>query len=445
MGANAIVLARHSDARIDICGSNPRYWQVNGRPTLLLGGSVEDNPFQLSDAVEHLQLLANCGGNYIRCTMSCRDEGNVWPFGRVGDRYDLNTWNDEFWQRFEVFLSEAHRLGIIVQVELWATFDYYRDSWAANPFNPRNNVNYTARETGLPDVVTTHPTKTENSFFWSVPTENNQQTVLHYQQRFVERILEHTLPRGNVLYCMDNETSVTAEWGAYWAAYVRAAADRAGVIVHTTEMWDPWDLNHPMHCATFDHPEIFTFVDISQNNHNSDQEHYDGAMKARVRTATMPRPLNNVKIYGADGGRFGSTRDGIERFWRNIFVGMASARFHRPGSGIGLNERAQRMIRSAREVTDALRFERCEPRNDLLSERSENEAYCFAELATQYAVYFPDAGSVLLDASAATGPMAVRWYNLGAGGWQPADRKNPERVRLTTPGKGQWVVVLSVD
>ena len=56
----------------------------------------------------------------------------------------------------------------------------------------------------------------------------------------------------------------------------------------------------------------------------------DNAQKIRSQLSPI-RPINNIKIYGADGGRFGSTQDGLERFWRNIFGGFASARFHRPG------------------------------------------------------------------------------------------------------------------
>ena len=33
--------------RIGVYKENPRYWQYKGRPVLLLGGSVEDNLFQI--------------------------------------------------------------------------------------------------------------------------------------------------------------------------------------------------------------------------------------------------------------------------------------------------------------------------------------------------------------------------------------------------------------
>jgi len=39
----------------------------------------------------------------------------------------------------------------------------------------------------------------------------------------------------------------------------------------------------------------------------------------------MVRPMNTVKTYGTDGGRHGSTADGVARFWRSLLRGCASA------------------------------------------------------------------------------------------------------------------------
>jgi len=446
MGGFVMTAATDATGGIDIYVRNRRYWQYEGRPVLLLGGSVEDNLFQVPDLARELDTLVAAGGNYVRCTMSSRDEGNVWPFKMVGEKYDLNQWNDEYWRRFDTFLRETERRGVIVQVEVWATFDFYRDNWDRNPFNPKNNVNYTAEESGLPTVVATHPTRTENSFFRSVPRAENLPVVLKYQERFVDRLVQSSLPYDHVLYCMDNETSVTPEWGAYWSRYVLAAAARLGKRVHTTEMWDPWDLSHAMHRATIDHPEIYSFIDVSQNNHQKGQVHYDNALRVYRCIARKPRPMNSVKVYGADGGRFGGTRDGVERFWRNIFCGFAAVRFHRPPSGLGLGDLAQRMIRAARQVTGAFDIFRCEPHPELLGRRAPNEAYCLAEPGRQYAVYFTSGGRVTLDLRASKGRLHARWFDIDAGEWrEDADVDGGRSVPLQAPGPGQWAAVLTAE
>jgi len=430
--------------RIEINGNNPAYWQYNGEPILLLGGTKDDNLFQIPALKEHLDLLKSVGGNYVRNTMSSRDKGNLWPFRKVNGKYDLEKWNDGYWKRFENFLRLTQQRDIIVQIEVWATFDYYRDNWEVNPFNPKNNVNYTAKQTGLPVKVNTHPTRTDNNFFWSVPAERNRKIVLKYQQRFVDKILSYSLKFGNVLYCMDNETSVTPEWGKYWSQFIKAKAKAAGAKVHTTEMWDPWDLAHKMHSATFDHPETYSFVDISQNNHQKKQAHWDNAQRQRARIAGHVRPLNNVKIYGADTGRFGNDRDGMERFWRNIFGGLASSRFHRPDSGQGLGKKAQANLRSMRMLTDKMNIFTCEPHNDLLSDRDSNEAYCIANPGKEYAVYFPNGGEVVLDIGSLKKPAEVRWLDIMKSKWANTQKiKSGAKLKLNCPSKGYWAALIT--
>jgi len=435
-----------SSKRIGIYGRNPAYWQYDGEPVLLLGGSRDDSLFQIPDLKEHLDLLKSVGGNYIRNTMSSRnDKGfEIQPFRKVaGGKYDLDKPNDEYWKRFANMLKWTSERDIIVQIEVWATFDYYRDNWAVNAFNPKNNVNYTAEETGLPMRVDSHPTRTENNFFLAVPAERNQKTVLKHQQRFVDKMLSYSLRFGNVLYCMDNETSVTPEWGKYWSGYIKAKAKAAGVAVHTTEMWDKWDLAHAQHNATFDHPQTYSFVDISQNNHQKGQTHWDNSQRQRRRIAKAVRPLNNVKIYGADTGRFGNDRDGMERFWRNIFGGLASARFHRPDSGLGLGAKAQANIRSMRMLTDRMDIFRCRPHNDLLSDRSPNEAYCIANPGVEYAVHFPDGGEVTLNMAVSSKRPSIRWLDISRSKWSDTEQaQNAGKLRLHCPSRGYWAVLI---
>lgn len=435
-----------ADKRIEVYKHNPAYWQYGGKPILLIGGTDDDNLFQMPDLRDHLDMLKGVGGNYIRNTMSSRsDKGfEIHAFGKLADgKYDLDKWNDAYWRRFERMLVLTSDRDIIVQIEVWATFDYYRDNWAVHPMNPKNNVNYTAEETGLPEVVSSHPTRTENNFFWSVPAERNQKTVLKYQQRFVDKMLSYSLRFGNVLYCMDNETSVTPEWGNYWSGYIKARAKEAGVVVNTTEMWDQWDLGHKQHNPTFNHPETYSFVDISQNNHQKGQAHWDNAQKQRRRIAGKVRPLNNVKIYGADTGRYGNDRDGMERFWRNIFGGLASARFHRPDSGLGLGEKAQANIQSMRMLTDKMDIFSCEPHNDLLSDREDNEAYCIAKPGSEYAVYFTSGGEVTLDISAAKKKMVVQWLDIMKSEWREPEKVTERgKLKLSCPSKGYWAVLV---
>ena len=428
--------------RIQVYKENPQYWQHKSEPVLLLGGSVEDNLFQIPDIKEHLDLLRSVGGNYVRCTMSCRDEGNIWQFNEVEGLYNLDQWNEEFWQRFNNFLRLTAERDIIVQIEVWATFDYYRLNWDINPFNPKNNVNYTFEQTNLPEVVDSHPTQTENNFFWSVPAENNQRIVLEYQEKFVDQILFYSLKFDHVLYCIDNETSVTPEWGKFWAEYIQAKANDAEVNVETTEMWDSHNLFHTQHQNTLGHPELYSFCDASQNNHQRGQKHWDNAQKFRAQLNPV-RPINSVKIYGSDQYHFGDDQDGLERFWRNVFGGMASARFHRPPSGLGLGPLACRHLKSMRMLTDNIRIFSCQPNNHLLSNRRENQAYALANIGKEVVVYFPESGTIDIDLSLFDADLTLQWLDINQSEWlNQMSVHGGKVVALTTPSQGHWAVLI---
>jgi hypothetical protein len=195
---------------------------------------------------------------------------------------------------------------------------------------------------------------------------------------------------------------------------------------------------------------LYSFVDISQNNHNTGLEHWENAqaVRARIIESEHIRPMNCVKIYGANTGAYGTHRDAQERFWRNIFGGMASSRFHRPTSGLGLGEIAQAHLRAMRALMREMDIFTCAPHTDLLTNRSRNEAYCTANPGVEYAVFFPDGGDVLLNVNAAGNrTLTVRWLHIRSGQWtgnsEALQHDENDRVRLVTPAEeGYWVALV---
>lgn len=426
---------------IDISPDYPQYWENDGEPVLLLGGSDEDNLFQLPELEAQLDLLTSVGGNYVRNTMSSRDTGNVWPFEFDPEtgKYNLNRWNEEYWKRFERFLELTSERNIFIQIEVWATFDFYRENWERNPFNPANNISYSTARTKLPEKVDSHPVMCDNPFFWSIPSQQNNMPVLAYQQRYVDKMLSYSLLHDHVLYCIDNETSVTSDWGKFWSEYIRKKALEKGKQVHVTEMWDPWDMNHISHRESFDHPEIYSFVEISQNNHQRGENQWNNGLYQieRLRKAGNLRPVNNVKTYGRAGGQHGGgTHNAIESFIRSTLFGSAAVRFHRPPTGLGLSDTAQAVINSMRMAIDRMEFFDAAPHNELLGDRQENEAYCRAIPGKQYLVYFPGAGEVELDLQTSGDRITVSKLGILTGQW--SDEKVPVsngKVKLVSDGK----------
>jgi hypothetical protein len=211
-------------------------------------------------------------------------------------------------------------------------------------------------------------------------------------------------------------------------------------------MWDPWDLDHISHRESFDRPDVYSFVDISQNNHQQGQAHWDNGLRQieRLEKAGHLRPVTNVKTYGADGGRHGGdTNEAVAKFIRSAFFGSSAVRFHRPPSGIGLSETARAVIRGVRDLSDRMAWFDAAPRNDLLGDREENEAYCRALPGRDYAVYFPDGGAVTVDLAALEGDAAVTWLEVLAKRWSPPEPvRAGERLSLETPGEGHWIALV---
>ena len=432
---------------IRVWKGNNYYWEYKGEPILLLGASDEDNLFNNPKLMmQNLETLKECGGNYIRCTLSYRDEANVLPYEKVNDLYDLNRFNPEFWERLERCLSESQKRDIIVQIECWATFDFYRENWLENPFNPALNSNYSTESVMLKTEWDHHPARKTQPFFYSPPQLNDDKILRAFQEAFIRKVLDVSLEYPNVLYCFDNETSAPPEWAWYWAKFVLKEVEKRGSSIQLTEMWDNHDLRGQQHKATYEHPELFSFVDISQNNWQHEQTHYDRIMWMRetIQKNGGIRPMNNVKVYARTRKPEAALEITKDRWWQNIFAGCASTRFHRPTGGIGLSEDAQIRLKAARKFTSRFDIFRCEPRNDLLSERQENEAYCLANPGKVYAVYFPKGGDVHLSIENSDQHLKLSWFDpMTSTFLEAVDITDKSSVRLKSPNtEHEWCVLL---
>jgi hypothetical protein len=446
-------------SEIRVYPENPWYFQYKGEPLLLLGASDYHNIFQRPDLAGHLDLMKAAGGNYVRNTMASREitpnHNDLWPYSIVRQTedpliniYDLDQWNDEYWRRFSHMLEETYKRDIIVEIELWERHDTYRTrdqaGWLRHPYNPDNNVNFTAEESGLPRgawkeerVFTGHP------FFNTVPKLQDNKLVLSYQKAFIDKLLSYTIDYDHVLYNMNNETQEHHYFGEYWAAYLLKWAADAGKHIELTDMQDNHDVTEEPVIRVMK-SDIYTFVDISQNNFQSGETHWDRIKFIRDFLSENPMPVTNIKIYGVDSAPppihfWGDTDEAVQRFWRNIFGGCASARFHRPPWGIGINEIAASNLKSMRMLTDSMNFFMHVPANFIITRRLENEAYCMAWHDNEYVMYFPAGGNVSLNVPMAT--YEVLWLRTFAASWQePMVMELPGEI--VTPDDDHWAVLI---
>ncbi len=500
-------------AQIEPYAANPWYWQYQGKPIMLYGGSNRDNLFQWTSSwaqsltgtatslTDHLDRLQSLGGNYLRNTMSSRQylpagkfdwDSLPQPFTKVNGKFDLNQWNPTYWDNLNALLSETQSRGMIVQLELWDRNNERgnsnatnADPWRDSAWNPNNNSNYNWSDSPLLIEGSTGPA---NPFHLAANT--NDPVLLPFQKRFVEKIIDTVIEGGydNVIYQVANESGIPGddfsnnpnpnsilEPDPFWAQKVidyAASKGETAYVVTSRRFQKP----NPYPTTTFqdaNNPEIrvpiennsFNFTDISQNNGNSGQLQYDNFVWYRneveqdVRGA---RPINNTKAYHfnwSTGTKFNDRTAGTDaeagaRMWRAVFGGAASFRFHRstptpsgkPRNGLGLTDESEEHLLGMTMLLDEIDIFTMEPHNDLLSSRSDDEAYSLASLGEEFAVFFTGDGnrSIQLDASSLGGSRQLRWLDVANSLWTDAVAPTGPLVTLTTPGGGQWVAVLSL-
>ena len=458
--AAPLVRADEEDGAIRPYRNNPWYWEYGGEPILLRGASDEDNLWQWTGEklTDHLDLLVSVGGNYLRCTMSDRDEGNAFAYKEIEEGvYDLDQWNDEYWRRISTFLEETRQRGIVVQLTLWDFHDMAGQRFNPHPINPKNNITW---EEGL---------VTGMSDFYGGSLREGKEQVLDLQKRYVTQLVSITLPHDHVLYNITNETNLSHEWENTWAAFLHEKAREFGKTIHVTSMHLGVSngVRHVMH-----YRDLFSFAEISQNNQDfcggRNRVHYDNVMFWRSMIAsgpTGPMPMNNEKIYGATHYNAGTYREAEERFWRNIFAGAASVRFHRPAPypegfwGMGLSERAQINLRALDVFLKEFDIFTAVPYSAVKPLGMTTEAYALARMGEQYAVYFP-AGryGVELDPWLFVEELRIRWLDMETGAWSDGGTIRPdwtqdrisilhgiqEGVKLWTPTANPYIALIEV-
>jgi hypothetical protein len=198
-----------------------------------------------------------------------------------------------------------------------------------------------------------------------------------------------------------------------------------------------------------DNPDLYSFVEISNTNTQLGRTHYEAVLWVRrqLEVRGTPKPVNCDKIYGASPtmSHSGPPVAGEDRFWRNVFAGVAAVRFHRPTAGLALGDLAQAHIHSMRAFTDELDAFTCQPRPDLIHDEIGwgSEAYCLADPGRAYAICFPHGGAVQLDCSAVQGGVRVRWLDVRACRWEDGERcLAGDRMWVTAPSGALWAALV---
>ena len=159
--------ALESRAPLSLHPQNPHYFLFRGKPTILITsgehyGAVLNLDF---DYAPYLKALRADGLNHTRVwagtyreipgsfgitdnSLAPRPNRYVCPWARSatagyalgGNKFDLSQWDDAYFARLKDFMTQASRLGIVVEMNLWCP-NYEESLWKASPLNASNNVN----------------------------------------------------------------------------------------------------------------------------------------------------------------------------------------------------------------------------------------------------------------------------------------------------------------
>lgn len=207
-------LAQNVRQPIRLDARNPHYFRYEGKTIALITdgehyGSVINAAFDWKTYLATLQadglnFTRIFGGSYVEVpgtsfgikhnTLAPESGKLILPWARSsepgyaggGNKFDLDKWDPEYFQRLHAFLSEAQRRGIVVEVSLFSS-QYGDAQWKVSPLNAANNVNR-ADEVGWKRINT---------------LENDN--LLAVQERYVRKLVREVNAYPNVFFEIQNE------------------------------------------------------------------------------------------------------------------------------------------------------------------------------------------------------------------------------------------------
>lgn len=219
-----------------ICTVNPRYFSdASGKPIYLTGSHTWNT---LTEQVEHgifdftayLQVLKHCNHNFFRLwslELFRTPEGDYehLPWPRTGnspaldgkEQFDLESFNEFYFDRLHARVEQAAELGIYVSVMLfegWWITQFGEAGWIGHPFHPANNIQ------GKPLTrLAWHSLK--------VPW------VVALQEAYLRKVVDTVNNQDNVLYEIANEDGGgELEWQTYLLDYLKAYEEEHFIKQH---------------------------------------------------------------------------------------------------------------------------------------------------------------------------------------------------------------------
>ena len=148
--------------------------------TRLFGGSYVEVPGK-SFGIQRND-LAPQPGRFIAPWMLSDTPG----YAGGGNKFDLDKWNPEYFDRLRDFLTEASRRGVVVEITLFSS-QYGEMQWALSVFNSANNINQTT------------------AIDWKKINTLENGNILAFQERYTRKLVHEASAFPNVIFEIQNE------------------------------------------------------------------------------------------------------------------------------------------------------------------------------------------------------------------------------------------------
>ena len=414
---------------------NPRYFTTDGKKAIYLTGShtwanLQDGGYwgvtEDFDYRRYLDFLDHYHHNFIRLWTwehtsyshghLQRIRWNPTCFLRTGPgnaldgypKYDLNSVNQAYLDRLRNRVAIAQQRGIYVSVMLFQGFSVSQKTnkpvdpakgnpWAGHPFHRDNNINGINGDPngdGKGDEIHT----------LAIPT------VTKIQEAYVRRVIDTINDLDNFIWEIGNELpGASTEWQYHIIRFIKE-----------------YELSKPKK-----HPVLMTFQwDASDRGtnaalFNSPADAVSPAAESQEDYKFDPPPADGSKIIISDTDHLWGVGGSEAWVWKSFCRGLNPI-FMDPYDDIGDSplpkgiidgrkkaskwESTRRAMGDARRYAERMNLAAMAPQGALSS-----TGYCLANPGVEYLVFSLEGKPFTVDLSAASGRLAVEWFDVVAG------------------------------
>lgn len=423
------------------------YFRYQRKPVALLGGGARSVVLNPSIGYKQLnETLARHGVNVSLAALSGQAQPEYQPFLRQPDgRFDLSTYNPAFWGRLKNYLASANDFQIVVLLEVFdeASTQTGANLWAANPWNPKNNVQNLGALSSE-DGSLQQGRGPQGSFFDASNVE-----LARWQAAFLDKLITETLAAQNVVYHLPGPPQWVRQWIELFVrreeGLALAAKDKKNKkrpMARSLLVSVPLVQQEYFADAGIDAIGISDLLPAPDGSGRlKAAEHYQKIV-AFFRRTSKPLLGQQSLLHPAEDDA--SYEDFRREIWltfmggghfisRNVYRGAGSA------EGGQLDSRQLEIIGSLRKFVESIPFWKMHPSSDITP-----NGYVLVEPSKAIALYLPDSTEVQVNTSTMKGTLIGRWYDIRSGeALHSFAVQAGGPVKLQTPRRGDWALSLA--